>query len=36
METLNLKDTVDKDSFFRKLPNLVDQLPREIVTKKVV
>lgn len=36
METLNLKDTVDKDSFFRKLPNLVDQLPREIVTKKLL
>ena len=35
METLNLKDTVEKDTFFRKLPNLAEQLPRPIVLKKV-
>lgn len=35
MEILNLKDSVEKDSFFRKLPNLVEQLPRQIVLKKV-
>lgn len=36
MEILNLKDSVEKDTFFRKLPNLADQLPRQIVLKKVV
>lgn len=35
MEVLNLKDSVEKDNFFRKLPNLADQLPRQIVQKKV-
>lgn len=35
MEILNLKDSVEKDTFFRKLPNLSEQLPREIVLKKV-
>jgi hypothetical protein len=35
MEILNLKDSVEKDSFFRKLPNIAEQLPREIVLKKV-
>ena len=34
METLNSKDTVEKDTFFRKLPNLAEQLPRPIVLKK--
>jgi hypothetical protein len=36
MEVLNLKDSVEKDSFFRKLPNIAEQLPREIVLKKVL
>ncbi|XP_020597664.1 probable inactive serine/threonine-protein kinase scy1 [Phalaenopsis equestris] len=36
MEILNLKDSVEKDSFFRKLPNLVEQLPRQIVLKKLL
>ncbi|KAK6790058.1 hypothetical protein RDI58_013858 [Solanum bulbocastanum] len=36
MEILNLKDSVEKDTFFRKLPNLVEQLPREIVLKKLL
>ena len=36
MEILNLKDSVEKDSFFRKLPTLAEQLPRPIVTKKVL
>ncbi|KAL3622038.1 hypothetical protein CASFOL_034234 [Castilleja foliolosa] len=36
MEILNLKDSVEKDNFFRKLPNLADQLPREIVQKKLL
>lgn len=35
MEILNLKDSVEKDTFFRKLPTLAEQLPREIVLKKV-
>lgn len=35
MEVLNLKDSVEKDTFFRKLPNLAEQLPRPIVVKKV-
>ncbi|XP_010938026.1 uncharacterized protein [Elaeis guineensis] len=36
MEILNLKDSVEKDSFFRKLPNLAEQLPRQIVLKKLL
>ncbi|KAL3653386.1 hypothetical protein CASFOL_003067 [Castilleja foliolosa] len=36
MEILNLKDSVEKDNFFRKLPNLTDQLPRQIVQKKLL
>lgn len=36
MEVLNLKDSVEKDVFFRKLPTLADQLPRPIVTKKLL
>ncbi|CAN6549909.1 unnamed protein product [Malus baccata var. baccata] len=36
MEILNLKDSVEKDTFFRKLPNLVEQLPRQIVLKKLL
>ncbi|RYQ91359.1 hypothetical protein Ahy_B09g097246 isoform B [Arachis hypogaea] len=35
MEILSLKDSVEKDTFFRKLPNLAEQLPRPIVLKKV-
>ena len=35
MEILTLKDSVEKDTFFRKLPNLAEQLPRQIVLKKV-
>lgn len=35
MEILNLKDSVEKDTFFRKLPSLAEQLPRQIVLKKV-
>jgi len=35
MEILSLKDSVEKDTFFRKLPNLAEQLPRQIVLKKV-
>lgn len=36
MEILNLKDSVEKDTFFRKLPTLAEQLPRQIVLKKVL
>ncbi|KAL2330200.1 hypothetical protein Fmac_017781 [Flemingia macrophylla] len=36
MEILSLKDSVEKDTFFRKLPNLAEQLPRQIVLKKLV
>ncbi|KAL6525393.1 hypothetical protein OROHE_015700 [Orobanche hederae] len=36
MENLNLKDSVEKDTFFRKLANLAEQLPREIVLKKLL
>ncbi|XP_010554724.1 PREDICTED: probable inactive serine/threonine-protein kinase scy1 [Tarenaya hassleriana] len=36
MEILNLKDSIEKDTFFRKLPNLAEQLPREIVLKKLL
>lgn len=35
MEILSLKDSVEKDTFFRKLPVLAEQLPRQIVLKKV-
>lgn len=35
MEVLNLKDSIEKDAFFRKLPTLAEQLPRPIVLKKV-
>lgn len=35
MEILSLKDSIEKDTFFRKLPNLAEQLPRQIVLKKV-
>ncbi|CAJ2650220.1 unnamed protein product [Trifolium pratense] len=34
MEILSLKDSVEKDTFFRKLPNLAEQLPRQIVVKE--
>eukprot|EP00850_Spirogloea_muscicola_P018631 SM000173S03000 [mRNA] locus=s173:126339:132282:+ [translate_table: standard] len=36
MEVLNLKDSVEKDLFFRKLPNLAEQLPRPIVLRKLL
>ncbi|KAA3453514.1 N-terminal kinase-like protein isoform X1 [Gossypium australe] len=36
MEILSLKDSVEKDTFFRKLPNLSEQLPRPIVLKKLL
>ncbi|XP_072954552.1 uncharacterized protein [Typha angustifolia] len=36
MEILNLKDSVEKDTFFRKLPNVAEQLPRQIVLKKLL
>ncbi|XAR71858.1 hypothetical protein NMG60_11018297 [Bertholletia excelsa] len=36
MEILNLKDSVEKDTFFRKLPTLAEQLPRQIVLKKLI
>ncbi|KAK1283438.1 hypothetical protein QJS10_CPB21g01646 [Acorus calamus] len=36
MEVLNLKDSVEKDSFFRKLPNMAEKLPRQIVLKKLL
>ncbi|CAK9133683.1 unnamed protein product [Ilex paraguariensis] len=36
MEILNLKNSVEKDTFFRKLPNLAEQLPRQIVLKKLL
>uniref|UniRef100_A0A2P2LL82 HEAT repeat-containing family protein n=1 Tax=Rhizophora mucronata TaxID=61149 RepID=A0A2P2LL82_RHIMU len=36
MEILTLKDSVEKDTFFRKLPKLSEQLPREIVLKKLI
>jgi SCY1-like protein 1 len=36
MDVLNLKDSVEKDAFFRKLINLAEQLPREIVLAKVL
>lgn len=36
MEILNLKDSDEKDTFFRKLPTLAEQLPRQIVLKKLL
>ncbi|KAL9275075.1 putative inactive serine/threonine-protein kinase scy1, partial [Drosera capensis] len=36
MEVLSLKDSVEKDNFFRKLPNLAELLPRPIVLKKIL
>ncbi|OIW13783.1 hypothetical protein TanjilG_31672 [Lupinus angustifolius] len=36
MEILSLKDSVEKDTFFRKLPTLAEQLPRQIVLKKLL
>ncbi|XP_022149845.1 probable inactive serine/threonine-protein kinase scy1 isoform X2 [Momordica charantia] len=36
MEILSLKDSVEKDTFFRKLPNLAEQLPRQIVLRKLL
>ncbi|KAE9612008.1 putative protein kinase [Lupinus albus] len=36
MEILSLKDSVEKDTFFRKLPSLAEQLPRQIVLKKLL
>ncbi|XP_043816888.1 N-terminal kinase-like protein isoform X2 [Manihot esculenta] len=36
MEIFTLKDSVEKDTFFRKLPNLAEQLPRQIVLKKLL
>ncbi|XP_017235874.1 uncharacterized protein LOC108209466 isoform X1 [Daucus carota subsp. sativus] len=36
LEILNLKDSVEKDTFFRKLPTLAEQLPRQIVLKKLL
>ncbi|KAK6912178.1 hypothetical protein RJ641_024271 [Dillenia turbinata] len=36
MEILTLKDSVEKDTFFRKLPQLAEQLPRQIVLKKLL
>ncbi|XP_014514566.1 N-terminal kinase-like protein [Vigna radiata var. radiata] len=36
MEILSLKDSVEKDTFFRKLPNLSEQLPQQIVLKKLL
>ncbi|MCL7041239.1 hypothetical protein MKW94_026613, partial [Papaver nudicaule] len=36
MEILSFKDSFEKDTFFRKLPNLAEQLPRPIVLKKLL
>ncbi|KAI3831827.1 hypothetical protein MKX03_022199 [Papaver bracteatum] len=36
MEMLILKDSVEKDTFFRKLPNLAEQLPRPVVLRKLL
>lgn len=36
VEVLSLKDSVEKDTFFRKLPTLSEQLPRQIVLKKIL
>ena len=35
MDVLTLKDSLEKDNFFRKLPTLASQLPRPIVLMKV-
>ncbi|KAJ6749204.1 SCY1-RELATED S/T PROTEIN KINASE-LIKE [Salix purpurea] len=34
MEILTLKDSVKKDTFFHKLPNVAEQLPCQIVLKR--
>ena len=34
MEILTLKDSVNKDTFFHKLPNVAEQLPCQIVLKR--
>ncbi|RZC92054.1 hypothetical protein C5167_027946 [Papaver somniferum] len=36
MEILSLKDSVEKDTFFHKLPNMAQQLPRSVVLKKLL
>ncbi|KAH7282409.1 hypothetical protein KP509_35G029600 [Ceratopteris richardii] len=36
LDILNLKDSVEKDAFFRKLVSLAEQLPRQIVLAKVL
>ncbi|KAJ6375725.1 hypothetical protein OIU77_000650 [Salix suchowensis] len=36
MEILTLKDSVKKDTFFHKLPNVAEQLPCQIVLKRQV
>ncbi|KAJ7548604.1 hypothetical protein O6H91_07G018900 [Diphasiastrum complanatum] len=36
MEILNLKDSIEKEAFFRKLPNVAEQLPRQIATRKLL
>ncbi|MCO5581933.1 hypothetical protein L7F22_035822 [Adiantum nelumboides] len=36
MDVLNLKDSVEKDAFFRKLVSLAEYLPRQIVLAKVL
>lgn len=36
MDVLNLKDSVEKDSFFRKLITVAEQLPRQVVLIKIV
>ncbi|GJP35473.1 hypothetical protein CLOM_g19990 [Closterium sp. NIES-68] len=36
MEVLSLKDSVEKDGFFRRLPALCDQLSRPILLKKIL
>ncbi|GBG89859.1 hypothetical protein CBR_g49707 [Chara braunii] len=36
LEVLNLKDGVDKDSFFRKLPTVVETLPQGIAVRKIL
>ncbi|KAK8674817.1 hypothetical protein V6N13_032910 [Hibiscus sabdariffa] len=35
MEILGLKDSVGRDTFFRKLPTLAEQLPCQIVLNKI-
>ncbi|XP_068651954.1 uncharacterized protein [Aristolochia californica] len=36
MEVLTLKDSVEKDTFFRKLPSLAEHFPHQIVLKKLI